>query len=44
MQPVPAHVAFPVTSPVLNFRYHTIRYQFGEEGIRMNWGILFAMK
>ena len=32
---------FPVTALVLYFRYHTMRYQFGEEGIRMSWGILF---
>lgn len=33
--------AFPVTLVVLYFRYHTMRYQFSEEGIRMSWGILF---
>ena len=25
----------------LYFRYHTMRYQFDEEGISMRWGILF---
>ena len=34
-------VAFPVTATVLYFRFHTMRYQFSEEGIRMSWGILF---
>ncbi|MFN0105923.1 MAG: PH domain-containing protein [Bryobacteraceae bacterium] len=34
-------VAFPVTMPILYFRYHTMRYQFSDEGIRMSWGILF---
>jgi membrane protein YdbS with pleckstrin-like domain len=34
-------VAFPVTVTILYFRYHTMRYQFSEEGIRMSWGILF---
>ncbi|MDZ4802107.1 MAG: PH domain-containing protein [Bryobacteraceae bacterium] len=34
-------VAFPVLLPVLYFRYHTMRYRFDEEGIRMSWGILF---
>ena len=33
--------AFPVTVLVLYFRYHTMRYQFSDEGIRMSWGILF---
>ncbi len=23
------------------FRYHTLRYRFGEEGVSMRWGILF---
>ena len=34
-------VAFPVTLPVLYFRFHTMRYDFGAEGLRMSWGILF---
>jgi len=25
----------------LYFRYHTMRYRFGEEGVSMRWGILF---
>lgn len=33
--------AFPVTMAVLYFRYHTMRYEFSEQGIRMSWGILF---
>lgn len=34
-------VAFPVTMCVLYFRFHTMRYEFGNEGLRMSWGILF---
>jgi len=34
-------VAFPVTLVVLYFRYHTMRYEFSNEGIRMSWGLLF---
>ena len=33
--------AFPVTLAVLYFRYHTMRYEFSDEGIRMSWGIIF---
>jgi len=33
-------VAFPITIVLLYFRYHTMRYQFDEEGIHMRWGIL----
>jgi len=32
---------FPISFPVLFFRYHTLRYKFDEEGISMRWGILF---
>lgn len=34
-------VAFPVTMGILYFRYHTMKYVFSDEGIRMSWGILF---
>ena len=34
-------VAFPVLLPMLYFRYHTMRYKFDSEGIRMSWGVLF---
>ncbi|MBY0502937.1 MAG: PH domain-containing protein [Bryobacteraceae bacterium] len=34
-------IAFPVTMVLLYFRYHTMRYVFSDEGIRMSWGILF---
>jgi len=34
-------VALPVVLPMLYFRYHTMRYRFDAEGIRMCWGILF---
>jgi len=34
-------LGFPVMIGLLYFRYHTMRYVFGEEGIRMSWGILF---
>jgi uncharacterized membrane protein YdbT with pleckstrin-like domain len=31
----------PILLPVLFFRFHTMRYEFSDEGIRMSWGILF---
>ncbi len=34
-------VAFPITMTYLYFHYHTMRYQFDEQGIRMSWGIFF---
>jgi membrane protein YdbS with pleckstrin-like domain len=34
-------IAFPFTLLLLYFRYHTMRYEFGAEGLRMSWGILF---
>ena len=34
-------IAFPITMLLLYFRYHTIRYEFSDQGIRMSWGILF---
>lgn len=33
--------AFPFLAPYLYFRYHTMRYQFTDDGISMSWGILF---
>ena len=36
-----ATVAFPVLLLMLYSRYHTMRYKFDAEGIRMSWGILF---
>jgi uncharacterized membrane protein YdbT with pleckstrin-like domain len=33
--------AFFVPLIYLYFRYHTMRYEFDEEGISMSWGILF---
>lgn len=32
---------FPLLAPYLYFRYHTMRYQFTDDGISMSWGILF---
>ena len=32
---------FFIALPVLYFRYHTMRYDFDDEGISMKWGILF---
>jgi putative membrane protein len=32
---------FPILVLPAYFRYHTMRYQFTEEGISMKWGILF---
>jgi putative membrane protein len=34
-------VAFPVMIVLLYFRYHTMKYVFSDEGVRMSWGILF---
>ncbi len=34
-------LGFPITMPILYFRYHTMRYAFTDEGISMSWGILF---
>jgi putative membrane protein len=34
-------IAFPITMAVLYFRYHTMRFQFDPEGLRMSWGIIF---
>lgn len=34
-------LGFPVTFAVLYFRFHTMRYEFSEQGIRMRWGIIF---
>lgn len=34
-------LGFPIVMPVLYFRFHTMRYQFSDEGIRMSWGIIF---
>ena len=34
-------IAFPITMLLLYFRYHTMRYEFSDQGIRMSWGILF---
>ena len=34
-------IAFPVTMVLLYFRYHTMKYVFSDEGIRMSWGIVF---
>jgi putative membrane protein len=36
-----SNILFPVTFPILFFRYHTMRYRFDEEGISMRWGLLF---
>jgi len=33
--------AFPFVVLYLYFRYHTMRYQFTDEGISMSWGVLF---
>ena len=32
---------FPVLILPMYFRYHTMRYKFGDHGISMKWGILF---
>lgn len=30
-----------VALPLLIFRYHTLRYRFTDEGVHMQWGLLF---
>ena len=34
-------LASPIVLPILYFRFHTMKYEFSEQGIRMSWGILF---
>ena len=41
LKAVATTIAFPVTMGLLYFRYHTMKYVFSDEGIRMSWGILF---
>ncbi|WNG22306.1 PH domain-containing protein [Cystobacter fuscus] len=36
-----ALVAFPIAWLVSFFRYETLKYAFGEDGVSMSWGILF---
>lgn len=38
---IPTLFAYPIVLLVYYFKYHTLRYSFDEEGIRMSWGILF---
>ena len=38
---LPALLAFPFVFVPLYIRYHTLRYEFGEEGVKMSWGFLF---
>ncbi len=33
--------AFPILILPMYFRYHTMRYKFGDDGISMRWGVLF---
>ena len=40
LRAIASTVAFPITMPLLFFRYHTMRYRFDAEGIHMRWGIL----
>lgn len=35
---------FPVLWLVHYFKYHTLRYRFGEDGISASWGILFRQE
>lgn len=32
---------FPIVFLILFFRYHTLKYRFGDEGVMVSWGILF---
>jgi putative membrane protein len=36
--------AFPVLWVVHYFKYHTLRYRFGQDGISASWGILFRQE
>ena len=36
--------AAPLLLPYLYFRYHTMRYRFEQEGLRMSWGVLFRQE
>lgn len=40
LKAIASTVAFPITMPLLYFRYHTMRYRFDAEGIHMRWGII----
>jgi len=40
LKAIASTVAFPLTMPLLYFRYHTMRYRFDAEGIHMRWGII----
>jgi uncharacterized membrane protein YdbT with pleckstrin-like domain len=40
LKAIASTVAFPITMPLLYFRYHTMRYRFDGEGIHMRWGII----
>lgn len=33
--------AFPIAFILLLFRYHTLKYRFGDEGVTVSWGVLF---
>lgn len=33
--------AFPLLFLVLFFKYHTLKYAFGDEGVTVSWGVLF---
>ena len=33
-------VAFPVVFLPLYFKYHTLQYRFGDDGLSMSWGVL----
>lgn len=37
-------VAMPVLFVVFYFKYHSLRYAFGDEGVTVSWGILFRQE
>lgn len=41
LQSLAALFAFPFVAVPLYFKYHTLKYEFTEEGISASWGILF---
>ncbi len=38
---IPSLLFWPIAMVPLYFKYHTLRYQFDEEGVHASWGILF---
>ena len=41
LQSLAAFLVFPIVALPMYFKYHTLKYEFTEEGISASWGILF---